>query len=509
MQLHLANRIDYRDLQGERLKILFLLTVIQLAAAAQPAASFRDCSDCPERVRVPGGTFMMGSPSDEIGRSDMEGPQHSVTIRPFAVGKFHVTRAQWAAFVAATQRATTKGCFWTGRTGNKMDPEGSWRNLGFEQDDTHPVVCVTWRGAQDYVAWLSERTGHPYRLLTEAEWEYAARTGSTTPFPWGSTASHVYANYGTEDFRPLAIAADRWEYTSPVGSFPPNALGLYDMPGNALQWVQDCYATYDRLPSDGSAYETDIELTTGVPLSYMVGTRSCSYRMLRGGDWGDPSRMMRSAFRNFGPGPGATLQDYRSGGVGFRVARDVPSAASAQSPNQVVEATKTNANHRLLASTVGNWSFSGKHTFPNGAVKPFVFSGTAEKRALWGGRYFVTENTGGGKMKMPWSDELVTYQDMVIEAYDNARSTFTLATFNNETETGIIHMDGVYNRNSQAIAYECETASHFHVNLPPSTVMKIRVAYQFVDVDHFTMQREESVDGKTIISTELKYTRLP
>ena len=232
--------------------------------------------------------------------------------------------------------------------------------------------------------------------------------------------------------------------------------------------------------------------------------------MARGGDWADPPSMMRSAFRNFGPGSGSTLQDYRSGGLGFRVARDVPpAAASGQSANQVVEATKTNANHRLLASTVGKWSFSGKHTFPNGAVKPFVFSGTAEKRALLGGRYFVTENTSGGKMKMPWSDELATYQDMVIEAYDNARSTFSLATFNNETETGIIHMDGLYDRNSQTIVYECQTASHFHVNLPPSTVMKIRVAYQFVDVDHFTMQREESVDGKTIISTELKYTRLP
>jgi formylglycine-generating enzyme required for sulfatase activity len=256
----------------------------------------------------------------------MEGPQRKVTIRSFAVGRYHVTRAQWATFAAATQRTTTKGCFWTGRTGNQVDPEGSWNDLGFKQDDAHPVVCVTWRDAQDYVAWLSQRTGHHYRLLTEAEWEYAARAGSTTPFRWGNTASHDYANYGAEDFRPLALAADRWEYTSPVGSFPPNAFGLYDMPGNALQWVQDCYSSYDRLRGDGSAYETDIELKAGVPLSYMVGTRSCAYRVVRGGDWGDPQRMMRSAFRNFGPGPGATLQHYRSGGVGFRVARDLDSS---------------------------------------------------------------------------------------------------------------------------------------------------------------------------------------
>lgn len=186
-----------------------------------------------------------------------------------------------------------------------------------------------------------------------------------------------------------------------------------------------------------------------------------------------------------------------------------PAAALAESKRQIVEATKTNANHRLLASTVGRWSFSGRHTFPNGAVKPVVFSGTAEKKALWGGRYFVTENTGGEKIKMLWSDELVAYQDIVIEAYDNARSTFSLATFNNETETGIIHMDGVYDRNSQTISYECETTSHFHGDLPPGTVVKIRVAYKLVDADHFTIRREESVGGKAIVSTELRYTRLP
>jgi formylglycine-generating enzyme required for sulfatase activity len=306
------------------LKRLLVLLLLVLPASAQPLAAFRDCADCPEMLRLPGGTFTMGSPASEVGRGDTEGPQRSVTIRPFAVGKFHITRAQWAAFATATGRTTIKGCFWTGRTGNKVDPEGSWRSLGFEQDDSHPVVCVTWRDAEDYVAWLSRRTGHTYRLLTEAEWEYAARAGSATPFPWGSTASHDYANYGAENCcRGVASGADRWEYTSPVGSFPPNAFGLYDMQGNALQWLQDCYAPYHRLAGDGRAYETDVELKTGVPLSYMVGTRSCAYRMVRGGDWGDPPGMIRSAFRNFGPGSGATLQDYRSAGVGFRVARDL------------------------------------------------------------------------------------------------------------------------------------------------------------------------------------------
>lgn len=250
----------------------------------------------------------------------MEGPQRRVSIRQFAVGKFAVTRSQWAAFVSATNRPTRAGCAWTGRTGSKPDPEGSWRNLGFAQDDTHPVVCVTWNDAQDYVRWLSHRTGHKYRLLTEAEWEYAARAGTTTPYPWGSTATHEYANYGADVCcSGLASGRDQWVNTSPVGSFPPNAFGLYDMHGSVWQWVQDCFAgSYAGLPTDGSAYEVDVELKLTGPLAKLSGTRSCSYRMVRGGD---PPAMIRSAFRNFGPGPGATLQDYGSGGGRFRVAR--------------------------------------------------------------------------------------------------------------------------------------------------------------------------------------------
>jgi hypothetical protein len=120
------------------------------------------------------------------------------------------------------------------------------------------------------------------------------------------------------------LGRDRWLQTSPVGAFPPNAFGLHDMHGNVLQWVQDCFAgSYSGLPTDGSAYEEAVQLKTPgpFPTADMTGTNSFSYRMVRGGDWGDPPSMIRSASRNFGPGPMATLQDYRSGGVGFRVAR--------------------------------------------------------------------------------------------------------------------------------------------------------------------------------------------
>jgi formylglycine-generating enzyme required for sulfatase activity len=246
-----------------------------------------------------------------------------VSVRQFAAGKCDVTRGQWAAFVSATARETRGGCFFTGRSGSKPDPAGSWRDVGFPQDDNHPVVCVTWDDAQAYVRWLNQRTGRRYRLLTEAEWEYAARAGTTTPYPWGSTATHEYANYGAETCcSPVAAGRDKWEQTSPVGAFPPNAFGLYDMHGNVLQWVQDCFApVYTGLPTDGSASETVVELKTTGPLSHMTGTSSCSYRMIRGANWNDPPRMVRSAYRNYGPGPGATLHDYRSTGVGFRVAR--------------------------------------------------------------------------------------------------------------------------------------------------------------------------------------------
>jgi formylglycine-generating enzyme required for sulfatase activity len=289
-----------------------------------PGVIIRDCAECPEMVVIPAGSFTMGSPANEASRYGEEGPQRRVTIRQFAVGKFDVTRGQWAAFVSATKRRTTEGCAYSGFPENK-ETKASWRNLGFEQDDTHPVVCVNWNDTQDYLRWLSQRTGHKYRLLTEAEWEYAARAGTTTPYPWGSTASHEYANYGDDKCcSGLASGRDRWVNTSPSGSFPPNAFGLYDMHGNVLQFVQDCFRdSYSGLPADGSAYEQVVQLDTAGPFADMKGTSSCSYRMLRGGDWGDPPPMIRSAFRNYAPGPGATLETYRSAGMGFRVARSL------------------------------------------------------------------------------------------------------------------------------------------------------------------------------------------
>jgi formylglycine-generating enzyme required for sulfatase activity len=244
------------------------------------------------------------------------------------MGRFDVTRDEYAAFVKATNRPTRKGCYYTGRPAaadKPMDPMGSWRSLGFHQTSRDPVVCITWQDAHDYLAWLSARTGHYYRLPSEAEWEYAARAGTATPYYWGSTADHEHANYGPDQGygKGVAKGRDRWVYTSPGGAFPPNAFGLYDMSGNVLQMVEDCFHTnYAGAPTDGSAnLDNDPIHSTGY-LGPINGQPACSYRVLRGGDWGDPPDVIRSSMRNLSPGPGQTLDQARSGGVSFRVARN-------------------------------------------------------------------------------------------------------------------------------------------------------------------------------------------
>ena len=327
--------------------LLVLLALVTSGSFAQssntsllfkPGQTFKDCNDCPEMVVIPAGDFMMGSPEDEPGRSSnpeewaAEGPQRLVNIREFAAGKFDITKEQWAAFVKDTDRKITGGCAWAMLPGdtskNKWDPNpaASWNNLGFPQDSSHPVVCISWNDAQDYVRWLSKKTDAHYRLLTEAEWEYAAKAGTTTPYPWGITASHEFANYGTDtaDGVGLALGRDKWDYaTSPVGSFPPNQFGLYDMNGNVMQWVEDCFSSsYLDLPTDGSANKLDVPIKLTGRSAWINGKSSCAFRMVRGGCFADSPRLIRSASRNAGALPGTLIPDYcTSAGGGFRVAR--------------------------------------------------------------------------------------------------------------------------------------------------------------------------------------------
>src|SRR4030095_10274125 len=220
----------------------------------QPGQIFRDCKDCPEMIVIPAGSFMMGSPESETGRSSnpdqgpVEGPQRLVHVQQFAAGKFDITKQQWALFVKATNHPAGGHCGWGKLPGEDSfqpwlpNPSANWNHLGVSQASTHPVVCISWNDAHDYVQWLSKKTGVTYRLLSEAEWEYEDRAGTSTPYYWGTTASHEYANYGTDTANGIGFisARDQWIYTSPVGSFPPNQFGLYDMNGNVWQWVEDC-----------------------------------------------------------------------------------------------------------------------------------------------------------------------------------------------------------------------------------------------------------------------------
>lgn len=190
----------------------------------------------PRMTVVPAGEFLMGSPESEADRRREEGPQHRVRIAyPFAVSTYQVTRAEYAAFVADTRRPDGESCFLTYAPNQTGETKGySWRNPGFAQTGRDPVVCVSWQDARAYAGWLSAKTGKRYRLLSEAEWEYASRAGTSTSRFWGDGIGRGNANYGKDECcGPAAAGIDRWPYTSPGGSFPPNAFGLYDMLGNA------------------------------------------------------------------------------------------------------------------------------------------------------------------------------------------------------------------------------------------------------------------------------------
>ncbi len=267
--------------------------------------TFRECPACPEMVVVPAGSFMMGSPSSEKGRYDFEGPVHSVTIaEPFAVGVYEVTRGEFARFVSATGHDPVSSC-WTWESGEWESRSGrNWRSPGFSQTDRDPVVCVSWDDARAYVAWLSEKTGEEYRLLSEAEWEYAARAGTTTRYSWGESASGQcrYADGpdGSTGFHWAAGCDDGYARTAPVGSFKANGWGLHDVHGNVWEWVEDCWnGSYAGAPSDGRAW----------------GSGDCGRRVLRGGSWGDDPRYLRSANR------GRYDTGARTDNYGFRVAR--------------------------------------------------------------------------------------------------------------------------------------------------------------------------------------------
>jgi formylglycine-generating enzyme required for sulfatase activity len=297
----------------------------------QPGNTFRDCPECPEMVVIPAGKFLMGSSAEETkkdfaavpGSQDepmfsfwpseagnakkfmpREHPQHSVSFSThFGLGIYHVTKREFSAFIHETGYSTQPCILWTrGRAVHTSG--GAWVAPGFAQTDRDPVVCVSWIDAKAYTHWLNRKLGAtaltegdgPYRLPSEAEWEYAARAGTETARWWGDTIGYANANCNS-----CNNSGAGWQ-TTPDGSFPANAFGLYDMLGNTWQWTEDCWhETYVGAPSDGSPW-------TSV---------NCALRAFRGGSWNSSAWILRSATRSGGE-PGNATNDG-----GFRVMREM------------------------------------------------------------------------------------------------------------------------------------------------------------------------------------------
>ena len=251
---------------------------------------FQDCSACPPMMVIPSGSFTMGSPTGEQQRDDDEGPQHSVRIAKFAVGRFEVTFAEWDA------------CIEDGGCGGYVPYDKGWGR------GSRPVMNISWDHAQSYVSWLAKKTGTPYRLLTEAEWEYAARAGTVSPFATGKTINEKQAQLGG--------ASGTVEQTVPVGSFTPNAFGLHDMHGNVWEWVEDCWHDdYENAPEEGQAW---LEANDG----------ACGYRIYRGGSWFNIRSVIRSANRTASP------THFSISNIGFRVAKTLANQGDEAAPRR-------------------------------------------------------------------------------------------------------------------------------------------------------------------------------
>jgi formylglycine-generating enzyme required for sulfatase activity/predicted Ser/Thr protein kinase len=290
----------------------FLTRVHPASIAAAPGVGdvFRDCSTCPLMKVLAPGKYVQGSADGEADAQAFEKPRHTVTLAlPIAFGEYEVTRAQYGAFVEETRRQAIGGCsVYDGEWTKHADLD--WSRVGFPQTASHPATCVSWQDAQAYVGWLSQKTGHHYRLPSASEWEYAARGGSEASRPWGANtkdacaAANVADESAAERFPGWDVHAcsDGYVFTAPVGAFAANSFGLNDMFGNVFEWVEDCWHdSYQGAPADGSAW---------------VGS-GCDQREMRGGSWFTTPAFVRAAYRNrFEP-------DYRSNSIGFRVVRDM------------------------------------------------------------------------------------------------------------------------------------------------------------------------------------------
>ncbi len=307
----------------QRALMLCVLLVSGASAQERTGAVFRDCPECPEMAVVPAGEFLMGADHHSLmrgGEMRFEGPVRAVRLpAAFAVGRYEVTVAEFAAFVEDSAHQVTSEC----RHWSSPD-EGataSWRRPYSDRATSanEPVVCVSWHDARAYAAWLSRKTGLGYRLLTEAEWAYAALGGSSSTWPWGESVDPIcrYANvfdqsaHSLLDRHPVsgveggsAQCSDGFPGVAPVGQLLPNAFGLHDMVGNVWEWVADCSVLpYPEGPLDGSAVQVE---------------GPCEKRAIRSGSWRTRLERHRPSFR--GRDPASTASDI----FGFRVARNLP-----------------------------------------------------------------------------------------------------------------------------------------------------------------------------------------
>lgn len=258
---------------------------------------FQDCAKCPKMIVVPSGTYTMGSLSSEKGRKTNEEPRRKVSIQSFAVGQYEVTNEEYAIFLNEIREKELLKREWIDIGENCVRETCQIRK---SQDRTYsvipqfkryPVRHISWLGAKAYVKWLSKKTGKTYRLLTEAEWEYVASTGSETPYWWGTQISHNQANYNNT--------------LRSVDSYKPNKFGLYNVHGNVWEWVEDCWhKNYKDAPVDGTAW---LDKNSG----------NCNIRVIRGGSWDNLPRHLRSRYR------GSQNASNRNDSFGVRIARDL------------------------------------------------------------------------------------------------------------------------------------------------------------------------------------------
>ena len=291
-----------------------VVTAVEPPAKALPdgikaGQATRDCAGCPEMIVVPPGKFVMGAPETEPGRTEAEGPQVHVSIGPFALGRYPVTRGEFAGFVAASGYQPASRCWTEVAAGTYDFKDGAdWRNPGFDQTDDDPVVCISWVDAERYAKWLAKKTGKAFRLPSESELEYATRAGTATSRYWGDATDDFcrYGNTADEAARrtyrtwQVADCDDGAVHTAPVGGYKPNAFGLYDMLGNVKVWAADCWHdSLDRTKADGAPSLSG----------------DCTRRAARGSAWDAYPANARAAFRE-GSSAGNAYLNY-----GFRVAR--------------------------------------------------------------------------------------------------------------------------------------------------------------------------------------------